>query len=67
MDVGQPKDFIVGTSLYLRSLREKQSPALYSGSGIVGNVLVVRYLFVSLHLPRMLMSGFHLYRIPQRL
>ena len=41
MDVGQPKDFITGTSLYLRSLREKLPATLYSGPGVVGNVLVV--------------------------
>jgi len=40
MDVGQPKDFITGTSMYLKSLREKKPSLLYSGPGIVGNVLV---------------------------
>ncbi len=42
MDVGQPKDFITGTSLYLRSLRDKNPASLYSGPGAVGNVIVVR-------------------------
>lgn len=40
MDVGQPKDFITGTSLYLRSLRDKNPASLYSGPGAVGNVIV---------------------------
>ena len=40
MDVGQPKDFIIGTSMYLKSLREKKPSLLYSGPGVVGNVLV---------------------------
>lgn len=40
MDVGQPKDFITGTSLYLKSVRDKNPSALYSGPGVVGNALV---------------------------
>lgn len=40
MDVGQPKDFITGTSLYLKSVREKNPASLYSGPGAVGNALV---------------------------
>lgn len=40
MDVGQPKDFITGTSLYLKSLREKNPAVLYAGPGTVGNVLI---------------------------
>ena len=45
MDVGQPKDFITGTSLYLTSLREKNPSVLYTGPGTVGNVLVVIFFF----------------------
>lgn len=41
MDVGQPKDFLTGMCLYLTSLRQKSPEKLYSGEGIVGNVLVV--------------------------
>jgi len=40
MDVGQPKDFITGTCMYLKSLREKNPSLLYTGPGVVGNVLV---------------------------
>ncbi|XP_037942138.1 mannose-1-phosphate guanyltransferase beta [Teleopsis dalmanni] len=40
MDIGQPKDFLTGMCLYLTSLRQKQSPQLYTGPGVVGNVLV---------------------------
>lgn len=44
MDIGQPKDFLTGMCLFLQSLRQKQPERLYSGPGIVGNVLVVRLL-----------------------
>lgn len=40
MDIGQPKDFLTGMCLYLSSLRQKQSTKLYTGPGVVGNVLV---------------------------
>ncbi|XP_015599939.1 mannose-1-phosphate guanyltransferase beta [Cephus cinctus] len=40
MDVGQPKDFLTGMCLYLTSLRQKSPEKLYSGVGVVGNVLV---------------------------
>ena len=40
MDVGQPKDFITGTGLYLNSLKAKQALANANTEGIVGNVLI---------------------------
>ncbi|XP_063231363.1 mannose-1-phosphate guanyltransferase beta [Bacillus rossius redtenbacheri] len=40
MDVGQPKDFLTGMSLYLASLRQRDPSALHAGAGVVGNVLV---------------------------
>lgn len=40
MDVGQPKDFLAGTVLYLESLSKRQPQKLTKGSNIVGNVLV---------------------------
>ncbi|CAK9828586.1 Mannose-1-phosphate guanyltransferase beta [Anthophora retusa] len=40
MDVGQPKDFLKGMSMYLTSLRQKFPEKLYMGPGVVGNVLV---------------------------
>ncbi|XP_033647965.1 mannose-1-phosphate guanyltransferase beta-like isoform X1 [Asterias rubens] len=40
MDVGQPKDFLIGMALYLNSLRQNNPQALHTGPGIVGNVLV---------------------------
>lgn len=40
MDVGQPKDFLTGMCLYLKSLRDNHPEQLYSGEGVVGNVLV---------------------------
>ncbi|KAG5533369.1 hypothetical protein RHGRI_027528 [Rhododendron griersonianum] len=40
MDIGQPKDYIIGLRLYLDSLRKRTSSKLASGTHIVGNVLV---------------------------
>ncbi|KAK3750191.1 hypothetical protein QZH41_015412 [Actinostola sp. cb2023] len=40
MDVGQPKDFLIGMCMYLNSLRQKSPEKLHEGTGIVGNVLV---------------------------
>lgn len=48
MDIGQPKDFLTGMSLYLNALKQKCPEQLHTGPGIVGNVLVVwHYLFFS--------------------
>lgn len=41
MDVGQPKDFLQGLSLYLSSLEERKPSELASGEGIIGPVLIV--------------------------
>jgi len=40
MDVGQPKDFITGTGLYLSSLKAKKALNNDNVPGIVGNVLI---------------------------
>jgi len=40
MDIGQPKDFLTGMCLYLKDLRIKHPEQLYTGPGVVGNVLV---------------------------
>ncbi|KAK1320421.1 Mannose-1-phosphate guanylyltransferase 1 [Acorus calamus] len=40
MDIGQPRDYITGLSLYLNSLRKKSSSKLSTGPPFVGNVLV---------------------------
>jgi len=40
MDVGQPKDFLAGTSLYLSFIEETNSSMLTTGEGIKGPVLV---------------------------
>lgn len=40
MDVGQPKDFLKGMSLFLGWTRKTDSKQLASGDGIVGNVLI---------------------------
>ncbi|CCE61905.1 hypothetical protein TPHA_0B02325 [Tetrapisispora phaffii CBS 4417] len=40
MDVGQPKDFLAGTVLYLSSVAKKNEEKLAKGSNIVGNVIV---------------------------
>jgi len=40
MDVGQPKDFLTGTILYLNSLRKRDSKALSDDDNVIGNVLI---------------------------
>lgn len=45
MDIGQPKDFLTGTVLYLHSLRKKSSKILADGDNIIGNVIIVSLLF----------------------
>jgi len=40
MDIGQPKDFLAGTNLYLAHIAELKSPELSSGEGFTGSVLV---------------------------
>uniref|UniRef100_A0A6G1SDA8 mannose-1-phosphate guanylyltransferase n=1 Tax=Aceria tosichella TaxID=561515 RepID=A0A6G1SDA8_9ACAR len=40
MDVGQPKDFLKGMSLFLNWTRKTNSKLLANGDGIVGNVLI---------------------------
>jgi mannose-1-phosphate guanylyltransferase len=40
MDVGQPKDFLIGTGLFLAFLRQKHADQLGSGKHFVGNNLV---------------------------
>lgn len=40
MDIGQPRDYLTGLTLYLRSLREHRPELLASGPHIVGNVLL---------------------------
>ncbi|KAI8912334.1 nucleotide-diphospho-sugar transferase [Powellomyces hirtus] len=39
-DVGQPKDFLTGSALYLESIHQKAPETLKTGDDIVGNVLV---------------------------
>ena len=41
MDIGQPKDFLKGMSLYLSFLRQSAAHRLAEGDEFVGNVLVV--------------------------
>ncbi|KAJ3197047.1 mannose-1-phosphate guanyltransferase [Entophlyctis luteolus] len=40
MDVGQPKDFLTGTGLWLSSVAKKNPEALSTGTHIVGHVLM---------------------------
>ncbi|CCH58603.1 hypothetical protein TBLA_0A08130 [Henningerozyma blattae CBS 6284] len=40
MDVGQPKDFLAGTTLYLNSLAKREPAKLAKGTNVVGSVLV---------------------------
>ena len=41
MDIGQPKDFIIGMGLYLSFLHDNFPEKLEQGDNFVGNVLVV--------------------------
>ena len=45
MDVGQPKDYLAGTFIYLNYLKSKEPQMLAKGENIVGNVLIVFYFF----------------------
>jgi len=40
MDIGQPKDFLAGTTLYLANLEETKSSLLATGEGVVGPVII---------------------------
>lgn len=40
MDVGQPKDFLTGMSLYLQSLAQHTPEHLFKDSCVIGNVLI---------------------------
>lgn len=40
MDVGQPKDYLVGIGLYLGSIANKNDGSLPRGDNIIGNVLI---------------------------
>ncbi|KAI9193331.1 nucleotide-diphospho-sugar transferase [Polychytrium aggregatum] len=40
MDVGQPKDYLVGTGLYLTSVSKKSPQSLSTGPSFIGHVLV---------------------------
>ena len=40
MDIGQPKDYLLGQKLFLQSLRQKTPDRLAKGENITGDVLV---------------------------
>jgi hypothetical protein len=44
MDVGQPKDYLLGIGLYLSSLKTGSPELLATGKGIVGPVMIVSLL-----------------------
>ena len=46
MDVGQPKDYLTGMGLYLNFVRHSNPDWLSRENGTVGNVLVVRLIFM---------------------
>ena len=46
MDIGQPKDFIIGMGLYLSFLHDHFPDTLEQGDNFVGNVLVVSGIVV---------------------
>ena len=39
-DIGQPKDYLIGTELYLNNLKEVKSPLLSTKANIQGNVVI---------------------------
>lgn len=41
MDVGQPKDYLSGTYVYLNHLKKTDPLMLATGENILGNVLIV--------------------------
>lgn len=43
MDVGQPKDYLSGTYIYLNYLKCTYPEVLAKGENIIGNVLLVRF------------------------
>lgn len=45
MDIGQPKDFLLGSSLYLDYLRQTNPKMLTSDENTIGNVLIVIIIF----------------------
>lgn len=47
MDIGQPKDFITGTSLYLDHLKKSAPDKLAEGAQFKSPVLIVRYTIYS--------------------
>ena len=40
-DIGQPKDYLIGTNLFLQDLENRDHIRLCKGSNILGNVLIV--------------------------
>jgi mannose-1-phosphate guanylyltransferase len=44
-DIGQPKDFLIGTNLYLNDLSLCHKEKLASGKNIQGNVVIVKLYF----------------------
>lgn len=40
MDLGQPKDFLLGTKFYLQHLKDQGSEELAKGDNIIGNVMI---------------------------
>lgn len=40
MDIGQPKDYLVGQKLFLQAQRDRETGSLAKGSHIVGDVMI---------------------------
>lgn len=40
MDIGQPKDYLIGQKLFLKSKRDKGEEELSKGANIIGDVWV---------------------------
>jgi hypothetical protein len=61
MDVGQPKDYLIGMGLYLNYVRHSNPDRLSHENGTVGNVLLVKLYLISFDS----MNTFSLHRIQQ--
>ena len=49
MDIGQPKDFIIGTDLYLSHIKHAKPDLLVSGDNFRGPVFMVRLISVHIY------------------
>lgn len=49
MDIGQPKDYLKGVSLYLDMCSKKHPEKLYKSENVIGNCIVVYFILLKQH------------------